>query len=277
MRSQRKVSPAGAAFTLIELLVVIAIIAILAAILFPVFAQARAKARQAACLSNMKQIGTASMMYLQDYDETYPVANLSYGANFDGAHGGWMQQIQPYIKNVQVFRCPDAVKRADNNVEFWTVRGSGGTTEGSIRVPKFQVGANEHIFNAVNNVPWAATPRAIAQAAIGKPAEMPFVADSVYSLFTQANRIMTANFNFPATRFWVYGANFDLSSAGCAGPYIDVQRLGNRSRGWGICPSSLYRAYLWVNNVLHRRLSDARRCPLLPTVSIRFLTRPTGS
>src|ERR687883_602422 len=60
------------AFTLIELLVVIAIIAILAAILFPVFAQARAKARQTACLSNLKQIGTGLMMYTQDYDETYP-------------------------------------------------------------------------------------------------------------------------------------------------------------------------------------------------------------
>src|SRR5438067_8373067 len=60
------------AFTLIELLVVIAIIAILAAILFPVFAQAREKARQSTCLSNCKQMGTAAMLYLQDYDETYP-------------------------------------------------------------------------------------------------------------------------------------------------------------------------------------------------------------
>src|SRR5688572_18560718 len=64
------------AFTLIELLVVIAIIAILAAILFPVFAQAREKARQVACMSNEKQIGTAVMMYLQDYDEVYPAIDL---------------------------------------------------------------------------------------------------------------------------------------------------------------------------------------------------------
>jgi prepilin-type N-terminal cleavage/methylation domain-containing protein len=66
-------------FTLIELLVVIAIIAILAAILFPVFAQARAKARQTQCLSNSKQIGMAMMQYVQDYDELYPVNNFSYG------------------------------------------------------------------------------------------------------------------------------------------------------------------------------------------------------
>ena len=66
------------AFTLIELLVVIAIIAILAAILFPVFAQAREKARQTSCLSNLKQIGLGLMMYTQDYDETYPM-NLFLG------------------------------------------------------------------------------------------------------------------------------------------------------------------------------------------------------
>ena len=66
----------NAAFTLIELLVVIAIIAILAAILFPVFAQARDKARQTSCLSNMKQLGLGEMMYIQDYDETFPRLRL---------------------------------------------------------------------------------------------------------------------------------------------------------------------------------------------------------
>jgi prepilin-type N-terminal cleavage/methylation domain-containing protein/prepilin-type processing-associated H-X9-DG protein len=101
-----------AAFTLIELLVVIAIIAILAAILFPVFAQAREKARQAACLSNLKQVGLGLQMYSQDYDETLPPANhvhdfgnpavLARFPNFLGS-------LAPYTKNKAIFACPSAV------------------------------------------------------------------------------------------------------------------------------------------------------------------------
>jgi prepilin-type N-terminal cleavage/methylation domain-containing protein/prepilin-type processing-associated H-X9-DG protein len=100
---------ARAGFTLIELLVVIAIIAILAAILFPVFAQAREKARQTACLSNGKQIGIALMMYTQDYDETLPL-NAGDVANYlaAGAAPNWIVGIQPYLKNTDVFVCPSS-------------------------------------------------------------------------------------------------------------------------------------------------------------------------
>ncbi len=87
-------------FTLIELLVVIAIIAILAAILFPVFSQAREKARQTSCISNNKQVGLGLLMYSEDYDESLPNGIYQPGL-------GWMGSCSPYMKNTQVFHCPD--------------------------------------------------------------------------------------------------------------------------------------------------------------------------
>ncbi|MEO6908736.1 MAG: DUF1559 domain-containing protein [Abditibacteriaceae bacterium] len=116
----------GGAFTLIELLVVIAIIAILAAILFPVFARARENARRASCQSNLKQIGLGVMMYTQDYDERYPIDFSGNGGYDGGGHwsdcndiynyatprsgeGGWITGVQPYVKSWQIFACPSAL------------------------------------------------------------------------------------------------------------------------------------------------------------------------
>jgi prepilin-type N-terminal cleavage/methylation domain-containing protein/prepilin-type processing-associated H-X9-DG protein len=99
-------------FTLIELLVVIAIIAILASILFPVFSRARAKARQTACLSNMKQLALALNMYAQDYDETLPAwAFGATGSSDNGPGQGawtWDTVILPYMRNIQILTCPDS-------------------------------------------------------------------------------------------------------------------------------------------------------------------------
>jgi len=124
-------------FTLIELLVVIAIIAILAAILFPVFARARENARRASCMSNLKQVGLGLMQYTQDYDEKYPLSwfgRVTTGVNgsfvqtvpgtpgyyystcdpsscVGGANGHWLtwkDMIYPYVKNIQLFRCPSS-------------------------------------------------------------------------------------------------------------------------------------------------------------------------
>lgn len=93
-------------FTLIELLVVIAIIAILAAILFPVFAQARERARQVACLSNARQLSTALYIYCQDYDENIVPASLRPADN--SAPKIWSEIVQPYVKNEGIFICPSA-------------------------------------------------------------------------------------------------------------------------------------------------------------------------
>jgi|LSQX01.2.fsa_nt_gb prepilin-type N-terminal cleavage/methylation domain-containing protein/prepilin-type processing-associated H-X9-DG protein len=103
-------------FTLIELLVVIAIIAILAAILFPVFARAREKARQTSCLSNVKQIMLGVMMYAQDYDEVLPIA--SHWPTPAGTIV-WDQALEPYVKNAQVFICPsDRTKQHARNLGY---------------------------------------------------------------------------------------------------------------------------------------------------------------
>ena len=116
-------------FTLIELLVVIAIIAILAAILFPVFAKAREKARQSSCLSNLKQINLGIMQYAQDYDEMMPLFCGSVVPSVvlasDAWPNYWWQEISPYMKNLQILACPSASVKAVT---------SGGTSDPSYTI-----------------------------------------------------------------------------------------------------------------------------------------------
>jgi prepilin-type N-terminal cleavage/methylation domain-containing protein/prepilin-type processing-associated H-X9-DG protein len=126
-------------FTLIELLVVVAIIAILAAMLFPVFAQAREKARQTTCLSNMQQLAKAQLMYTQDWDEHLPHW-WQYGAPREEPYGWftfWTEYFQPYLRNTAVFKCPSFTwgpegpdtgeKLADYALFTWGPNGDGSS------------------------------------------------------------------------------------------------------------------------------------------------------
>jgi prepilin-type N-terminal cleavage/methylation domain-containing protein/prepilin-type processing-associated H-X9-DG protein len=118
-------------FTLVELLVVIAIIAILAGILYPVFSQAKAKAQQTACQANIKQLGTAVQIYVQDYDETFPpvyidpvrrtIPDSTLVDNPSGKGFSWTERVYPYVKNEQIFKCksdPAGAQRTPVNARF---------------------------------------------------------------------------------------------------------------------------------------------------------------
>lgn len=191
----------NAGFTLIELLVVIAIIAILAAILFPVFAQAREKARQTSCLSNTKQMGLGIMMYVQDYDETFP-ATYYYGdpttsGNFDltGIYQ-WSGLTQPYVKNVQIFVCPsDKVKGVaptnfiGNNLGY----GSGGSVAlnpafQDIQAPRISYTANEAVMprprGGVGGVQIGQPQSVVSLAAVDAPASV--IAVTEFTDYTNA-------------------------------------------------------------------------------------------
>lgn len=194
-------------FTLIELLVVIAIIAILAAILFPVFAQAREKARQAGCLSNLKQIGLAGMMYVNDYDETYPPSRLTGGTSSQGWHAWglnyatWKNLVYPYAKNLTLFACPNSKSAMasiyDPNPSsgwagYWSYM-DYGWVDCSTASPAYTNDPNcaaannqffvrgytvNHVFNSEFVVGGAPTISPLTQAAVPEVAETAWIHDS---------------------------------------------------------------------------------------------------
>lgn len=138
MKTQFKTQPRTnkmQGFTLIELLVVIAIIAILAAILFPVFGRARENARRSSCASNMRQLGLGVLQYAQDYDERYPsVRGTSAGP------GNWGQVIYPYVKSTQIYACPSNPDTSKRTL------GWNETTAGAVQVPE-SYGMNNRLQN----------------------------------------------------------------------------------------------------------------------------------
>jgi prepilin-type N-terminal cleavage/methylation domain-containing protein/prepilin-type processing-associated H-X9-DG protein len=150
-------------FTLIELLVVIAIIAILAAILFPVFARARENARRASCMSNINQMGLAMMQYVQDYDETYPLTYypvpagtvLPDGQIWAGSAAApnifWQQMIYPYHHSVQAFWCPSSTV-SNNSVGGVPVPVNGQYGANVSVMPLWSTTVNPVKLSAINSV-----------------------------------------------------------------------------------------------------------------------------
>jgi prepilin-type N-terminal cleavage/methylation domain-containing protein/prepilin-type processing-associated H-X9-DG protein len=176
------------AFTLIELLVVIAIIAILAAILFPVFAQAREKARSISCLSNIKQLTLGFIMYSQDYDETFPEWrwDLRYSGGNNNASSLWFNAIYPYVKNTQIYKCPSDA-RTYNEQTNWREWFNNGTTWAGIQA----IGDLNPVFMGTSSMPGRSVTYGAnepmtydrgALAGMEKPADSLLIADSITTL-----------------------------------------------------------------------------------------------
>lgn len=172
-------------FTLIELLVVIAIIAILAAILFPVFAQARDKARGASCLSNIKQLTLGMMMYSQDYDETFP--EWRWDQNFSTSWGDagsyspnnatsiWYYAIYPYVKNGKVYSCPSATTKVRFRENGWFQFNASG----SLPMGRLTVLDNEYLSYGANEPLTYSFP---AVAAMQTPSDTMLLGDMISGL-----------------------------------------------------------------------------------------------
>lgn len=141
-----KTSNIAKAFTLIELLVVIAIIAILAAILFPVFGRARENARRSSCQSNLKQIGLGVLQYAQDFDEQMVASGYRYPDTTQDAYNNakWMDVVQPYVRSTQLFACPSD-SRGDQTFLPYLQRGAAQKRFGSY-------GLNNAFYNTNDNI-----------------------------------------------------------------------------------------------------------------------------
>ena len=171
-------------FTLIELLVVIAIIAILVAILFPVFAQAREKARETVCVSNLRQVGIATRMYVGDYDETFPIWH-AYSKVTATPHLGIEQELSPYTKNDALFRCPDDNGGPFQRTDVPQVNSYFAAYASSYYFERraFSVINN---YSIENNIPTTRATAVIADANFVQPASTALMRDEMFPWFDPA-------------------------------------------------------------------------------------------
>lgn len=200
-------------FTLIELLVVIAIIAILAAILFPVFAQAREKARQTKCLNQSRQIGLGIMMYIQDYDETFMPQPWPGGCPEAGyfttmpnqPRQHWATMVFPYIKNDGIFDCPSY--SGEFYYASYALWECGRGMNSRWIVPVVEYGLNQLIFGRRQwGGPNDGAPIVVSQAKLQEPSSIGIVADNnyIYSEYVCVRGPLEPQFY---RKYWPYGVN----------------------------------------------------------------------
>ena len=203
------------AFTLIEILVVIAIIAILAAILFPVFARARENARRTSCASNLKQIGLGLLQYTQDFDEKMPFSFFGAAGDSDAANYKWMDAIFPYVRSEQLFDCPsDALSptykfRSGQNYGSYAQNGAYGMG-----------GDNQ-------NPPRSSSSHLVSLAQIVQPAQTVWATDSNNSADLSRGGSSGGSYGF----FWTNAANNPSISSAPGSGYRQLQQIAERHLG----------------------------------------------
>jgi prepilin-type N-terminal cleavage/methylation domain-containing protein/prepilin-type processing-associated H-X9-DG protein len=247
------------AFTLIELLVVIAIIAILAAILFPVFAQARAAARKASCQSNFKQCLTASLMYVQDYDELFPLTQtqMTYVASGPNPDEVWGTLTQPYIKNEQILACPgDPAPKTER--ELWIDEATKPANDRERRFNyacRSDFGINCQYFGPLGAGPAPLVGRGvgISQAQVAKPAESIYALDSVWSRTASGTPYGGGNYALdPPCRRLVDGSDTFPSVAPSTGRYWFLGWRPTQPLAWNVFGG----VWPWHNETIDVAFSD---------------------
>lgn len=235
MFANRTTSKRSSGFTLIELLVVIAIIAILAAILFPVFAQAREKARQSTCMSNLKQIGLATMQYIQDYDETYPRLRIvpPPAPRQSWAPYTWQDAVGPYVKNGTI----EVTWASTNNTPV--VLTSGGIwlcpTQPDSNA-RTVYGGNDTIFTEQNYGNGSGPVPVVTMAQLGRVADLVLISEN--NEIDQWDGIGDPRLTGDA--YWQCGTTWQCSGPNSSAQW-DKDMVGNETDVWRWAQTTRYR------------------------------------